>query len=111
MADPIVDDLADLFTDTVTVESCVSVDGFGNPTYAAGAARAARVSGKVMTVRDQQGHETVSTVQVTLAGAFGVTVKDRFTLPARFVPTQPLPIAVKEASDENGPHHETVYFQ
>ena len=111
MADPIVDDLADLFTDTVTVEPVVGADGFGDTTYGPGVTRAARVSGKIMTVRDQGGQETVSTVQVTLAGAFGVTVKDRFTLPARFVPTQPLPIAVKEASDENGPHHETVYFQ
>jgi len=46
-----------------------------------------------------------------VAGVPGATVNDRFTLPARFSPLQPLPLAVEHVPDENGPHHEVVYFR
>lgn len=124
MPPPIVPDLVELMVDTVQVESCTGSDRYGARSYAAPAQRQAYVIGRTRLVRGQDGRERVSTTQAILAGVFGVTVQDRYTLPARFSRTpqetdptralqarQPEAIAVDHQSDENGGHHETVYFE
>lgn len=109
--DPIVDDLLDLFPDTITVEPYVSSDGKGKATYGAGVDRTARISqGHHKIIRMPDGQERVSTIMAVFAGAFNITAKDRYTLPARFSPRQPVAISVVHSSDENGAHHERVFF-
>jgi hypothetical protein len=90
----IVSDLIDLFPDTVTVE-VLAFDSFGAVTGVSSLnIRKAHVYGKIRQVRTADGRLVTSTVTAILAGAFGTTVKDRFTLPSRFVPNQPEALAV-----------------
>ena len=103
-------DLAELYAETVSIEPWTGQDAFGASTYGASVVRAARVAGRSRLVRDAGGNERVSTVTAWLAGAFGVTVKDRVTLPVRFSPQKPPLIVVEQQSDENGAHHETLFF-
>jgi len=110
MAEPLFPELDELFPDTVLVESFLGKPTLGVATYGTGVARKARVQGHHTKVRTAEGAERVSSVNVLFAGAFGVQVLDRFTLPSRFTPTQPTPLAVSRATDESGPHHERVYF-
>ena len=113
MAAPIIPDLLDMFADEVTVETAPALDAYGAPigSYGAPVKRKAYVIGRTRIVRAPDGQERISTVQATLAGAFDVTVLDRYTLPTRFVPNQPKAISVELQSDENGHHHTKVYFQ
>lgn len=100
-----------MFADTIFVESGTRAQyGVFVPTGATQTVPA-RVIGKVRAVADETGRQRLSTVQATLAGVFNVSVGDRFTLPPRFQPNQPPAIAVDHLTDENGPHHEVVYFQ
>jgi hypothetical protein len=111
MPKPIIDDLLDMFPDTVDVEEPSAYDTYGRPTgYGTKKTIAARVTGRIMVVKGMDGQEKVSTVQVVIAGVVGVTPQARVTLPARYVPNQPKVIAVSKATDENGPHHERIYF-
>ena len=61
-------------------------------------------------VRDINGKDTVSKVHIVFNGHFGFNLKDEFTLPPEFDTTKPRAIAIQEASDENGRHHQTVFF-
>lgn len=106
----IVDDLSDMFPDTVTMQA-VTFDRYGAPTNdGAPVDITCYVSGKQTQVRDGQGQMRTSSVHATLAGVFGATTTHKFTLPARFVPNQPAVITVLKSTDEDGAHHETVYF-
>jgi len=117
---PIIGELADLFPDDVTIEPYNTADENGDTTYGTAFTVKARVVGRTKLVADSDGQEHVSSVQAVLAGAYGVTAEDRFTLPARFstnprdpsdiAARQPRAIAVDRESDENGAHHETVQF-
>jgi hypothetical protein len=117
---PITSDLLALFPDTVTVEPYLSEDRFGKASYGAAFDCPARVIGRTRMTMDTDGQERSSNVQAVLAGSFGVTPQDRYTLPERFsinpldtsdiTHRQPTAIAVDKETDENGPHHETVYF-
>lgn len=109
--EPITDDLAELFPDTVTVEPCTEVDGFGRRQYNGTAFTVkANVCERTVMVRASDGQVRQSMVHATIKGSFGLTVKDRYTLPARFVPNKPEAVSVAGYSDENGPHHQVVYF-
>jgi Txe/YoeB family toxin of Txe-Axe toxin-antitoxin module len=103
-------DLRDLFADTVVREPYVSTDRYGAVTYGAAQTWRCRVSNAHRLVRAADGREVVSTVQVLIAGTPGCTVRDRYTLPARFTPQQPPALAVKLVSDERGPLYEVVLF-
>ena len=105
----IIPDLLELFGDSITHEAFSSQDSFGAETYASGVARACHIEGASRLVRDPAGQERVSSVQVYLAGAFNVSVKDRITLPAPWSPTQPAIIAVGRDSDEDGAHNEIIF--
>ena len=119
MPDSLIADLSDLFADTITIEPYLTEDRFGKPTYGSSFECRAKVSGRTKTAIDTDGNERISNCQAVLAGAFGVTPQDRYTLPERFSlnpqennieDRQPRAIAVDQETDENGPHHETVYF-
>jgi len=109
--DPIVDDLLDLMPDEIGVEPYIDSDGRGKANSDALVNRTCRIStGHQKIVRDAAGKEVVSTIMVVLGGAFNIRALDRFTLPVRFSPRQPVAISVVHSSDENGPHHERVFF-
>lgn len=120
MAAPIVGELSELFPDDVTIEPLTSVDENGTPTYGTSYTVKARMIGRTKLVADSDGQEHVSSVQAVLAGNYGATAKDRFTLPLRFSTNtydpldvfarQPRAIAVDNETDENGAHHQTVQF-
>lgn len=118
MAEPITGELLDLFPDVVgwerakrNVDGSVNEDRYGVRQYEAPVSLQARVTGRVQIVRGADGQETVSSVQATFPGAFGTSTEDRYTLPARFVPRVGQALSVMHATDENGPHHERVYFK
>ena len=111
MADSLIPDLSDLFPDMLVYTPTTSVDGRGTMTPGTPVNIQASVVGKVRNVAMPDGQLQISSVQAHLAGVFGVTVQGKFTLPVRFVPRSPKPLAVDHATDENGAHHEVVYFQ
>lgn len=76
----IVDDLADLFTDTATWEPLTGRDDFGAPTYGAGTLFSARLVRKHKLVRDAQGDEVVATATLWIKGAPAVDPDDRIIL-------------------------------
>lgn len=109
--DSIVTDLLELFPDTVTYEAPLGHDYMGAPTgYDTAQDIQARCSQRETEVRGADGKLAVSHLTVQLAGVFGVTTKGRWTLPSRFRLTHPRAINVYHGTDENGAHHETVYF-
>ena len=110
--DSIVNDLLEFFPDNVTIETFISSDGMGASAYVPGGGVVwkARVRGQHKLVRNSDGVDQMSSVNVVFAGAPNCSAKDRFTLPVRFVPQQPKAISIDSSTDENGPHHERVYF-
>jgi hypothetical protein len=106
----IVDELADMFPDSISYQAPGTFDGWGDDTPAAAVSIPCYIEGENKIVRDAQGIEKVSTVQAILAGVFGVKVGGVFTLPARFSPNKPEAISIEFVSDEDGAHHEVVMF-
>lgn len=118
MAGSLIRHLLTLMPDEVTVEPHLVSDGAGNPTYAAGVIVPARVITKRELVRGEDGQERVSRAIAWLASG-EVSTADRFTLPVRFgdprnpsdlAARRPPAIAVDSLSDENGAHHNKVWF-
>lgn len=106
-------DLADLFADTLTVQ-VGTLDGFGKFTPSgATVSYDCHIEGRARLVRNAQGQEVVSSTQVYLDEAPGLTVKThRYQLPARF-PSSPdssgwIAIGIEKEADEAGAHHEVV---
>ncbi len=110
MPDSLMEGLEEFLVDEITIEPYVSQTGFGDKSYGAPVTLKCRITGKHKIVRNAAGQERVSTVQVLLERPIGVTAKDRFTLPARFNLTEPVPVAVRQATDETGLHHERIMF-
>lgn len=125
--DPITDEILELMPDIVVVHRFLGTDGFGDEVYDEANPEniPGRVVGKVMTVTGKDGLEHVSMVQFTAGGAFNLTSFDRYTLPVRFSSDplkdpsntaaalnarRPEPLAAIISGDENGPHHETIFF-
>ena len=108
--DAIVDDMLDMFPDTVLVQTPGTPDGFGADTPGTAVPRSAHVYDRIRQVVGQDGQMRQSSVTAVFAGAFDLTVNHVYTLPVRFVPRQPKALVVAKRTDENGAHHETVYF-
>lgn len=106
------DELLDMFPHEIIVETSGGTDVFGAPILPFGTPtpRKGRVSGEHKIVRDRQGIEVLSTVNVAFAGSWGLTVDDRYTLPSEFLLQRPKPLSVKRAHDGDGAHHERVFF-
>jgi hypothetical protein len=107
--EPILEDLDEMFPDTITITG-QTFDGFGEPLPTSTIVVKAQVFGRLRQVRGASGQTIDSTVQAVIKGAFGLTVKHKYVLPPRFVPRSPKALSVNQATDENGAHHETVYF-
>ena len=110
MPDSLMEGLEEFLVDEITIEPWLSQTGFGEPSYGPPVTLKCRITGKHKTVKDAAGQERVSTVQVLLERAIDATSQDRYTLPARFNLTEPEPLAITQATDENGPHHERIMF-
>jgi hypothetical protein len=117
---PLTQDLEDLYPDEMTIEPYTGEDEYGSSGYGIPYIVKAQITGKVRTVIDRGGQETVSMQQAMICGVFGINREDRFTLPPRFStnPTdpddltgrQPKAISVLTQEDENGTAYEKVLF-
>ena len=119
---PIGDDLEDMFPDDVTVERFLEDDNEGNTQYdeANPVTVKARVIGRMRSAPGTDGQEHISNVQAMFPREYGFTVRDRYTLPMRFslnpadandvAARQPKPLAIDRSTDEDGAHHQVVYF-
>lgn len=108
----ILTDLSDMFPDTITCQPG-TLDAFGTFTASGSAVTpSCYIEGEIRLVRDLNGQEVVSTLQVIVADTQGLTVDGyRYTLPARFSPNSNLKaIGVERVSDEDGAHHERLLF-
>lgn len=111
MPAPIIGLFLELMPDTISVRTAGAISTTGVVTsYGAATPRLCYISGKVRQIRDSSGQIRVSTLKVIVGGVFGLTVLDEYTLPSRFDPQMMPAIAVQHVSDENGPHHEVVFF-
>ena len=98
----IVDDLADMMPDTVTLSTVASRDDYGVPTYNTGVEFVARVVRRHRLVRTVDGDEVISTAQVWIAGCPTISPDDQIELSDGSTP--PI-LAVEKFQDENGPSH------
>lgn len=104
----ITDDLDELFSEEMVVTP-VTRDGFGKTT--SGVPFVVKVHIQDKQVVGTVGGQTVnSSLQAIVKGSHGLTVEHRYTLPAGFNPRSPKAQAVGRRRDENGAHHETVFF-
>ncbi len=93
------------FKQTVTVESYLGNNAYGEPQYGTPVQCPAFVQRKIKLVRDRTGREVVSTAQVYLDGSVNVGVQDRITLPDG---NQPVILSVEALPDETGGTHHLV---
>jgi hypothetical protein len=98
-------DLLELLTQTVTVETVTSRDGYGKPVYGTARTYRARVVGKTRLVRDANGVERVSS-ETVYADSTDLMPTDRITLPDG---SQPLILSVGSYPDERGAHHQVIF--
>jgi hypothetical protein len=110
MSNLFIDDLMDMFPDTVQVNVRSAPDEYGQTTLISSRDLPARVVGKTKAMLDRQGNEVTSSVQVLFAGVFDLTTDMEYILPVRFQPRNPKPISVEHATDEMGAAFERVFF-
>ncbi len=110
MVDAIAGQFSDMLSDTVGVESLVGDDGFGTPTYGDKVNRSARVGAGGERMIGVDGQEFVTKGKVIFAGSYGVKQGDRLTLPADFKDDEVIVRRAFPIRDENGPHHDKVFF-
>jgi hypothetical protein len=114
MPAPIVGDLLDLFPDEIVLEHAPAPDNWGDFSSSGYTTVSpnprARIVDQVVMVKGPNNVEVKSTQHVVLAGVFNVKIDSRITLPSRFEVRQPKIVAYKQPTDENGPHHEKVFF-
>jgi hypothetical protein len=111
MADQLIPYLLDMYRDTLTYEPPGGTDQYGDPApYGDPQVITCRLIGRNRMARDATGTEKLSTLQAEIAGHFGLNPEGRFTMPIRFNGIRPKAIAIESVPDENGPHHETVFF-
>lgn len=106
------DDLDDLFSDTLTCTPGIT-DAFGDFTPSGAVlAPSCYINAESKLVRAETGQEVVSSVQAIVQGHNDLTVNlHRYTLPARFSPRTDLrAIGVVKVSDEDGELYEEVVF-
>jgi hypothetical protein len=103
--------LRPLMQDTVSAQPG-NFNGYGTfvPSGAVIAVRCRCKNGEEK-VAGKDGKETVSTVHFVTDKVYGLTVDMEYTLPSDFTVSSPFPVAVGRPRDEQGPHHEKVYFR
>lgn len=102
------DDFAELMTDSIVIEVAgATSDVFGGTGYATGVTYSGRLVRQNKMVRTDVGDEAVSRSHFYVFGAPGIQPADRATLGDG---THPDILSVERYPDENGPHHEIIYF-
>lgn len=102
------DDLADLFTQTVIWRALTGRDDFGKPTYGAGTSLSARVVRKNKLIRDTNGDEVVSSAQAHINGNSDIAPDDQVELPDGDTPHI---LSVERFPDETGYIYTRVFFR
>ena len=99
--------LLSLLKQTVLIQTSTGADGYGQQAYGTAVSIPARIIGRNRLVRNVQGQEVISTVQIIVNGDVAVTTFSRITLPDG---STPLVIAVLEMPDAYGiPYHKVIY--
>lgn len=88
-----------LCKDTVTIEPWAGLGKDGQPTFGAAVTYRARCVGKDVYKGTQR---IASVTSYLMAAPTTLTVRDRITLPARFVPRTPVILAIQQEPDERG---------
>jgi len=106
------DDLADLFSDEILVFAPSAPDGVGGAGWVvSGTARQGHVgAGGEQRTSGVSGQLYVTKGKINFAGAYGIQPGWKLTLPADF---DPQVVIVEEAAkprDEDGAHHDKVFF-
>ena len=100
--------LRTFLTSNITVETLLSKDAFGKPTFGNAITVSARVANKPMMVRSLDGLETVSRVTAWVESPLlPIGPTDRITLPDG---TTPKILSVQRVPDETGQVFTTVFF-
>ena len=103
--------LKDMFPDMIPVRRFISSSyKGGSVVYSTSKNFRAFAVGQHTMVRDINGKDVVSKAHIVFHGYFGFKLTDEFTFPPEFETTKPRAIAIQEATDENGRHHQTVFF-
>lgn len=110
MPDEIISELLDMFGSTMIYEPPLTPDESGDVPFGPPITIPVRFVGGHKPIRDRTGREQMSTVRAWCAGIFDLDIDGRFTLPSPHDPSQPEAIDVRVIDDENGPHHEVVFF-
>lgn len=103
------DDFLDMLPDTISIQGGAE-DGFGSfiPSGAVSSVPC-YIEGRSRLVRDSQGLEVVSSVQIYVDPGPYTIDNHRYTIPSRFDPYQSLKaLSIEPWTDENGPHHEVI---
>ena len=94
------------FNTSVSVESAIGVNSYGEVLYGASVVYPALVTYGFKVVRDKDGREVVSSARVYFDGTVPVSANSRLTMPDG---TRPTVIAVNSVPDETGAvHHKVV---
>lgn len=105
---PVDPELLELYVDTLIIEPFQG-DDFNNVTsYGAPVNYRSKIDAKTEEVLRKTGDVALSTHSCALTDVFPIDERDRVTMPARFKIANPIIAAVKEWTDEMGPHHTTV---
>ncbi len=105
-----ISEFQDFMPHTVIIEAWSSQDPYGQPTYSTCSSYPARVEMKSRRIAGSGGVEIAARGRVFLATATVPSAKDRITLPASFVPTQPPILDAFPVNDERGIHHVEVFI-
>ncbi len=89
--------------DTVTIRTGSSVDAWGNPTYSSETTHKCRIDEKTELVRNQNGAEVVSNIQILIEKTVSVSYDDEvaFNLSDGTSKTEK-PIAIERLKDVSG---------
>lgn len=104
---PIEPDLIELMLDEVTLEPWTGKDRYANPVFGSPRTAKCRIEHNTRRIISVEGHEKVSSAQVTLADpTLPISTKDRLTLPDG---SQPAILKIAAAKDEVGPYYLQVF--
>lgn len=111
MANPTVNEWADMMPQTVTIEPWVSYKGGGSDSnYGDSEPYQCRIEMGNHLVVNNQSQTVVSRGMIFLMSTTVIGSKDRVTLPAGYVPRIPPLITVDVEDDETGDHHCCLHF-
>ncbi len=105
-----------LMRDTITYESLIARDGYGDETYAAPVSYRARVVGEQKAIVSFTGVEVISQQTVYVGAKIVAQPTDRITLSTALVNStdqsavHPPILGAKRLPDQSGTHHSVLYL-